>query len=426
MTIFNLHCNFKIMRLLNIFLIIMSTGFFLMFNSCEDEKNEFTVPELDIMFPSNGAWVEGSFNVAVLVSSTVRLSEIELIVNDQLTAMSSVSDTSRILWDTRDFSDGSFSPMEFTLYARARLSNVQVFYSDTVNVTALFPRQLTFNPSVDIQPQWNNEGSSIIFKSNREMADSLYQVYSVTPDGEAPVLIATERIYHGYPGWSPDGEHVVFNSYDIETDQWWGDMNIFTANISTGETHQVTVDSLFDDSGRWSPDGNWISFHSTRSGNKDVWKIPVTSDGIVQGDPVRMTFGSGDEECARWSQDGDWLAFEYTHHGGLDYGDGFGNIGMISVEGGEVISLTDDNFNNGYPNWSPDGQLIVYNSKRFGEKDIFIRLLDGGYQKRITMSTGVDEHASWSSDGNYIAFASDRSENKDIWIVEIPDTMSLE
>ena len=426
MTIFNLHCNFKIMRLLNIFLIIMSTGFFLMFNSCEDEKNEFTVPELDIIFPSNGAWVEGSFNVAVLVSSTVGLSEIELIVNDQLTAMSPVSDTSRILWDTRDFSDGSFSPMEFTLYARARLSNVQVFYSDTVNVTALFPRQLTFNPAVDIQPQWNNEGSSIIFKSNREMADSLYHVYSVTPDGEAPVLIATERIYHGYPGWSPDGEYVVFNSYNIETDQWWGDMNIFTANISTGETHQVTVDSLFDDSGRWSPDGNWISFHSTRSGNKDVWKIPVTPDGIVLGDPIRMTFGSGDEECARWSQDGDWLAFEYTHHGGLDYGDGFGNIGMISVEGGEVISLTDDNFNNGYPNWSPDGQLIVYNSKRFGEKDIFIRSLDGGYQKRITMSTGVDEHASWSSDGNYIAFASDRSENKDIWIVEIPDTMSLE
>ena len=99
---------------------------------------------------------------------------------------------------------------------------------------------------------------------------------------------------------------------------------------------------------------------------------------------------------------------------------------MISVEGGEVISLTDDNFNNGYPNWSPDGQLIVYNSKRFGEKDIFIRSLDGGYQKRITMSTGVDEHASWSSDGNYIAFASDRSGNKDIWIVEIPETMSLE
>ena len=42
------------------------------------------------------------------------------------------------------------------------------------------------------------------------------------------------------------------------------------------------------------------------------------------------------------------------------------------------------------------------------------------------MSNGVDEHASWSSDGNYIAFASDRSGNKDIWIVEIPDTMSLE
>ena len=69
---------------------------------------------------------------------------------------------------------------------------------------------------------------------------------------------------------------------------------------------------------------------------------------------------------------------------------------------------------------------LYFNSKQFGEKDIFIKSLDGGNKKRITMSTGVDEHATWSADGKYIAFASDRAGNWDIWIVEIPDILSIE
>ena len=324
-------------------------------------------PSSSIMITSlsQGDWVEGE--VEILIDRDVE--NLELLVDGAVVA--SAKSDEPLIWDTTD--DTVITPALFQVVVRGELENGTQVESSPISVTVLYPRQLTDNPAMDIQPEWHSDGESLVFKSNRGEKDHIFKIYTLIP-GEEPQLVQTDRTYHGYPGWSPDGSHMVFNSYDPDIEST-SEMDIFVVNLSSGESIPVTSGSDFDDSGRWSPDGNWISFHSTRSGNKDVWKIPVTSDGIVQGDPIRMTFGSGDEECARWSQDGDWLAFEYTHHGGLDYGDGFGNIGMISVEGGEVISLTDDNFNNGYPNWSPDGQLIVYNSKRFGEKSLASMLL---------------------------------------------------
>jgi TolB protein len=397
-----------------------------LFFSCDETKEEFVIPEIDLLFPENGAWVEGSFDVEVLVSSTVGLNEIELIVNDQLTAVGSVGDISRIVWNTQDLSEGNYSPRTVSLFTKIKMPDGEVVTSDTIIVTVLFPRQLTFNIAKDVQPEWNFEGTSIIFKSNRELPDSVYSIYSVDLSGEPPIIISTERFYHGYPGWSPNGEYVVFNSYDLETEHWWEDMNIFIANVSTGETNQVTIDTLFDDSGRWSPDGNWISFHSNRNGGTDLWKIPIDEFGMRQGNPVQLTFDHGDEECARWSPNGEWLIFEYSNHSGLDYGDGFGNIGIVNSEGGDINFITNDSYQNGYPNWSPNGQYIIYNSKQYWEKDLFIKDYNNNEIFRITMDPGKDEHATWSPNGNSIAFASDRSGNKDIWIVEIPDILNGE
>ena len=38
---------------------------------------------------------------------------------------------------------------------------------------------------------------------------------------------------------------------------------------------QVTTNDANDRDAAWSPDGQWISFGSTRSGNEDIWKAPV-------------------------------------------------------------------------------------------------------------------------------------------------------
>ncbi len=56
------------------------------------------------------------------------------------------------------------------------------------------------------------------------------------------------------PSWSPDGRQIAFWS-DRDAPDWYP---------------------------RWSPDGSQIAFYAYRSGNREVWTMPVT------GGPARQ------------------------------------------------------------------------------------------------------------------------------------------
>jgi dipeptidyl aminopeptidase/acylaminoacyl peptidase len=62
-----------------------------------------------------------------------------------------------------------------------------------------------------------------------------------------------------------------------------------------------------------------------------------------------------------------------------------------------------------YPDWSPDGSQLVFESDRSGNWDLYVMLSIGGAATRITADTSYDARASWSPDGGQIAFESDRS-----------------
>jgi Tol biopolymer transport system component len=74
----------------------------------------------------------------------------------------------------------------------------------------------------------------------------------------------------------------------------------------------------------------------------------------------------------------------------------------------------------GYPNWSPDGTFLVFDSKRSENRDLYLCPSSGGEEKRVTFNPSYDDHGSWSPDGTKIAFGSNRAGNMDIWVVEIP------
>ena len=78
------------------------------------------------------------------------------------------------------------------------------------------------------------------------------------------------------------------------------------------------------------------------------------------------------------------------------------------------------------PDWSHDGDWIVFSSLRHNNSEIFIIRKDGNELKRLTNNQYQDEEPSWSPDGNLIAFTSDRSGSKNIYTMNPDGTNQIQ
>ena len=71
------------------------------------------------------------------------------------------------------------------------------------------------------------------------------------------------------------------------------------------------------------------------------------------------------------------------------------------------------------PSISPDGQWVVFTSRRDGSPDIYRVRPDGARLERLTDDPAFDDQAVISPDGNSLAFVSSRSGQADIWLLDV-------
>lgn len=99
-------------------------------------------------------------------------------------------------------------------------------------------------------------------------------------------------------------------------------------------------------------------------------------------------------------------------------------IYTMKNDGSGIKRLTNNQFYETSPIWSPDGKQIAIsrnvekedNKHRF---EIIIMNADGSMQRNLTNHPDQDTYPAWSPDGRRIAFTSDRSGGKEIHIIDI-------
>ncbi len=153
-----------------------------------------------------------------------------------------------------------------------------------------------------------------------------------------------------------------------------------------------------------------VSFSSERDGDNEIYILPAGG-----GDLVQITDNDWDDYGHGWSHDGSQIAFSSDRDGNYE-------IYIMNADGSNAQRLTNRPHWDFQPRWSPDGTRIVFTSELSGSSDIYVMNSDGTDLTRLTTHPAYDSGGDWSPDGEQIVFDSQRSGNPDIYIMNANGT----
>jgi len=163
----------------------------------------------------------------------------------------------------------------------------------------------------------------------------------------------------------------------------------------------------------WSPDGKTLVYTGGRNGEFDIYAR--ASDG--SGEEKNLTQSKGLDDGPEFSPDGRSIYFNSVRNGPMQ-------IFRMKPDGSEQAPVTNDDLNNWFPHFSPDGTRIAFVS--YGSdvapaehpyyKHVYLRLMspDGRGARVIAYvygGQGTMNVPSWSPDGRMLAFVSNNDLN---------------
>ena len=173
----------------------------------------------------------------------------------------------------------------------------------TMNNDGTDVRRLTDDPARDRDPSWSPDGTRIAFVSER---DGNREIYVMGADGSNQVRLTDEPEYDDHPDWGPDGRIVFASRRDV------GDWDLFLIDPDGSGLTRVTDSSDAEDNYPvWSPDGQWIAFHTNLEGGSQpraYWVVrPDGSEAHIVAPQVTGSCVNG--ESPTWSPESGRLAF---------------------------------------------------------------------------------------------------------------------
>ena len=232
-----------------------------------------------------------------------------------------------------------------------------------------------------------------------------------------------------------------FPVFDSET----GTYNVFLANVDGSDRELVVEDASQP---RLNSDGTRIAFRSWKADSRGLIERAVADgDGWRFNsffESARPVYAPGDQSFLFHSREGGAEPAIYRttgaehqvlrREGGPIQGespawvdnDRFVYKGCLGGDCGLILSNVDGSFptqltqdpSDVNPDVSPDGQNIVFMSRRSGNWDVYVVGIDGSGLSQLTSDVDDDGLPIWLTDGTTIAFVSDRDSVWAMWAMD--------
>ncbi len=336
------------------------------------------IPLSQVSYPglsADGNWVsfpggdrEGKWDIYYMhISST----EPKRITNDSMFYNQQVADISP------DGSQVAYTGSRFGLYVASSLGGASRRIVDTVG-----------------NVRWRPDAQRIGYERIIRPPNPHYELWTSAPDGSDRRLEFNDTL--GTSGrysfaWSPDGKSVVWiRSYPGRYEE------VFTHELATGKELQLTFDKKHVDDVCWLRNG-MILFSSNRSGNTNLWAVPVLGGAAQQ-----VTKGSGPDMGITASADARKVLYLQQQP--------VGYVWIASTEHPNAQQVTFDDRDIRDVCLSPDKKRIAI---IMGDPDplknsvqIYVLDRDGSNRRTITSDEALKFNIAWSPDGKRISYSS--------------------
>ncbi|MFN3851579.1 MAG: S9 family peptidase [Spirosomataceae bacterium] len=243
----------------------------------------------------------------------------------------------------------------------------------------------------------------------------------------------------GDPQISPEGNWVAYTLSSVDSVKNRRNSDLWMVSWDGKESIQLTHTPDGESQPRWSPDGKYLSFVSSRNGltSSQIWVMDRRG-----GEAKQLTdLKKGDLTDYAWSPDGKKILLSIRNAADTSKSktpkpividrfqfkrdvEGYitkktTHLYLYDVATKKIDTLTKGDYDEISPRWSPDGSQIAFVSNRTADPDrnsnSDIWVIDAkpnAQMKQITTWTGRDSSPEWSPDGKQIAYTrSTSSEN---------------
>ncbi|RMF65272.1 MAG: S9 family peptidase [Calditrichaeota bacterium] len=218
------------------------------------------------------------------------------------------------------------------------------------------------------------------------------------------------------PQISPDGKRIAFVVTEFTLKEGRSNSEIYVMNADGSGLRRLTNNPASDSHPRWSPDGKWLLFVSSRENGPQAWRLPMFG-----GEPEKLTDISTGVSNVTWLPDGRRFLFTsqvYPECGADDacnkeINEGLNN-GVIQAHMADHLLFRHWNF------WKDGRRTHTFVFDLAAKKSVD---LTPGDHDAPSFSLGGGGGFAFSPDGKELCFVSNHdpdeweTTNKDLWLV---------